>query len=190
MNGPFTFRETPLSGCIEIASVLQRDVRGHFVKTLHKDHFQAQGIRWSYAEQYYSVSRRGTLRGMHFQLPPHDHDKLVYCAAGSILDVALDLRVGSPSYRQAMGIELTADNGRLLFIPAGLAHGFYALTDDAIVVYNVSSVYAPEHDAGVLWSSFGFAWPDSQPIISDRDTHHPALQDFTSPFHYSNPPKL
>jgi dTDP-4-dehydrorhamnose 3,5-epimerase len=118
---------------------------------------------------------------MHFQLPPNAHSKIVYCTAGTILDVALDLRAGSPTYAQHISLEISADKGNMLYLPEGFAHGFYSVTE-ATVAYNVGTVYNPESDAGILWSSIGMDWPNANPDLSDRDTTFPSLSDFQSPF--------
>jgi dTDP-4-dehydrorhamnose 3,5-epimerase len=121
------------------------------------------------------------LRGMHFQLPPAAHDKLVYCPVGKVLDVVLDLR-SSAKRGRFISRELNASNREMLFIPRGCAHGFVALEDESMMVYQTSTVHSPAHDAGVLWNSFGFAWPVANPILSERDQKFPALRDFKSPF--------
>jgi dTDP-4-dehydrorhamnose 3,5-epimerase len=119
---------------------------------------------------------------MHFQTPPHEHAKLVYCAAGAVTDVLLDLRRQSCTYGQAIALPLTAESGQALYIAAGIAHGFFALEAPALMVYNVTSEYAPSQDAGVRWDSFGFDWGVSAPVMSERDRSFPALADFVSPF--------
>ena len=118
---------------------------------------------------------------MHFQTPPHAHDKLVYCAHGRVLDVLLDLRRGS-GYGHSVGVTLDSSQPAVLFIPRGVAHGFRALTDDALMVYKTSTEHAPSHDAGVRHDSFGFDWKCDEPMLSERDRGHPALADFDSPF--------
>jgi dTDP-4-dehydrorhamnose 3,5-epimerase len=121
------------------------------------------------------------VRGMHFQLPPHDHEKLVYVTAGSILDVVVDLRRTSGTYGQVFSVELV-EHQSSLFIPRGFAHGFLALSPNATVVYNVATGYQPTADAGIRWDSLGFAWPVAAPIMSDRDAAFPSLAEFSSPF--------
>src|SRR5204863_1808973 len=115
------------------------------------------------------TSAKGVVRGMHFQVPPAAHAKLVYCAHGRVLDVVLDMRRQSPRFGQVFSRELDAAKSELLFIPAGLAHGFLSLEDDSLMVYKTDHVYAAEHDQGIAWDSFGFKWPlDQPPIMSDR----------------------
>ena len=129
------------------------------------------------------MSGKNVLRGMHFQRPPAAHDKLVYCPVGKVLDVVLDLRPTAKGARsRCFSHELSAQNREMLFIPAGCAHGFLALEDDSMMVYQTSTVHSPSHDAGVLWNSFGFDWPVKNPILSERDQKFPALCDFQSPF--------
>lgn len=161
---------------------VHQDQRGSFVKTWHPDLLAAHGVAMSFAEEFYSVSRRGVVRGMHFQAPPQALDKLVYCVTGQILDVVLDLRVDQPTYGCSWSWELSEENACLLFIPAGFAHGFLALGERNAVIYKTSAVHSPRHDLGVRWDSFGFAWPETAPVISERDRRLPALDDFNSPF--------
>ena len=121
---------------------------------------------------------------MHFQNPPHEHTKLVCCTSGTILDVAVDLRVGSPSYLKHISLKLSQKSGNMLYLPAGLAHGYYSLTK-ATVSYNVSTVHVPEADTGILWNSIGMIWPDMSPITSERDTEFTTLENFQSPFKFT-----
>jgi len=181
----FAKTETSIPGSYELLPRKMADARGCFVKTFHCAAFEEHGLETDWREEYYSVSHKGVLRGMHFQLPPHDHVKLVYCVAGSVLDVILDLRVGSPSYGCHAMLELSAEKANMLFIPRGLAHGFYTLSESAVMIYKVSTVYAPAADAGVLWNSAGIPWPDMAPVISERDSAFPPLAEFAAnPFRY------
>lgn len=177
---------TPLPGCFELRPRRLEDARGHFVKTFNRDTFASLGLRTDWAEQYYSVSRHGVLRGLHFQEPPEDHAKLIYCTAGTVWDVALDLRRGSPTYGRSWHLQLAATTGNMLYLPAGLAHGFYTLSDEATVVYNVTSGYSPKHDKGILWNSADIPWPEPNPLLSERDHAFPRLADFSSPFSYDS----
>ena len=175
---------TCITGCYEIQPRVLKDVRGVFVKTFHADCFREAGLCTDWAEHYYTTSDPGVLRGLHFQLPPHDHVKLVYCIAGSVEDVALDLRVGSPTYGKAILLELSAEKGNMIYLPKGLAHGFCAPNEQAILVYNVSSVYKPEADTGIRWDSAGINWSIQNPLLSERDRSFPAFDQFESPFQY------
>jgi dTDP-4-dehydrorhamnose 3,5-epimerase/CDP-3, 6-dideoxy-D-glycero-D-glycero-4-hexulose-5-epimerase len=172
---------TELDGVFVLKPNVFEDARGSFVKTYHEDLFASCGIKFAPEEEFFSVSRKNVLRGMHCQLPPAAHDKLVYCPAGKVLDVVLDLRSGAKRGR-FISRELSASNREMLFIPRGCAHGFLALEDDSMMVYQTSTVHSPAHDAGVLWNSFGFDWPIADPILSERDQKFPALRDFDSPF--------
>jgi dTDP-4-dehydrorhamnose 3,5-epimerase len=135
-----------------------------------------------FAEQYFTLSHAGVLRGMHLQLPPHQHGKLVTCLSGRILDVLLDLRRASPTCGNSLGIELSPERGQALYLPAGIAHGFLSLEDNSGVLYGTTSVHDPHCDTGVRWDSFGFVWPVNEPLISARDAALPALAAFDSPF--------
>lgn len=178
--------DTNIPGCFELIPRKMADERGCFVKTFHRNAFEeiCLGIDWR--EEYYSVSNKGVLRGLHFQLPPHDHEKLVYCTSGEVLDAVVDLRVGSPMYGQHVMFKLNAAKANMIYIPKGCAHGFYTVSDSATMMYKVSSVYAPEADAGVLWSSAGILWPNIEPIISDRDKSFMPLNVFKSPFEFKS----
>lgn len=175
---------TAISGCFQLAPNILSDARGSFVKVFHEDVFRQHGLATDYAEEFYSLSRRGVLRGLHFQSPPKDQAKLVYCPQGKVLDAALDLRLGSPTYGAHITLELSGENGHMLYLPPGLAHGFYTLSEEALMVYKVTSTYAPECDSGVLWNSAGIAWPDAAPVLSARDHLFQPLAEFASPFTY------
>jgi len=158
------------------------DRRGIFVKTFHADLFRELGISFEPREEFYSISAKGALRGMHFQLPPAAHAKLVYCLGGRVLDVTLDMRRSSPAFGRAFSCELDAARRELLFIPAGFAHGFLALEDNSLMVYKTDVVHTPACDSGIAWNSFGFEWPIPLPVLSDRDSRFVAWRDFSSPF--------
>ncbi|MEX0383158.1 dTDP-4-dehydrorhamnose 3,5-epimerase [Spiribacter sp. 1M153] len=176
--------ETKIPGCYELRARQLGDERGTFVKTYHRNWFESLGLRTDWAEQYYSVSQPGVVRGLHFQLPPHDHAKLVYCVAGRVLDVALDLRKGSPTYGEHIILDLSAEQGNMLYLPPGIAHGFSTYAEPATMVYNVTSVYHPESDTGIRWDSAGIEWPQKTPNLSERDRGFPKLSTFDSPFSF------
>ena len=176
------FRPTALPGLIEIISPQLPDRRGGLTKIFEKESYDRAGIRMPCGEELYSVSHRNVIRGMHFQRPPQDHAKLVFCPAGHVLDVVVDLRTNSPTFRQSAAFELGASNGRILYIPSGFAHGFASLADHSIMIYNISSGHSPEHSGGIRWDSFGFAWPIAAPILSERDAAWMPLSEFHSPF--------
>lgn len=174
--------EPILNGAYIITLPAFYDDRGSFVKTFHETTLAEKGIRFNLKESYFSFSKKDVIRGMHFQLPPHQHAKVVYCPQGAILDVIIDLRKDSPTYKQYVATELSADNHKAYYIPVGFAHGFKSLTDDAITYYLVSSEYSKEHDTGILYNSFGFDWGVEQPIISERDLSFPKLEEWSSVF--------
>lgn len=178
--------QTALLGCYEIQPRVFCDKRGIFVKTYHDATFIEMGLRTDWREEYYSISKRGVIRGMHFQLPPMQHAKMVYCLWGAVQDVILDLRIGSPSYGKCVSIELSAEKGNIVYIPEGTAHGFCALTDQVIMQYKVTSVHSPQHDTGILWNSIPVAWQFKEPTVSERDSSFIKLQDFQSPFKYES----
>lgn len=174
----------PLAGALLVKPRPHYDDRGSFAKTFHASSIAQEGLRFELREEFYSVSKYGVLRGMHFQTPPYDHQKLVTCFAGRVLDVLVDLRRGSPTYGRHCSLELNGDEPCTVWIPHGLAHGFLSLADNSCVVYKTDSEYAPTHDMGIRWDSFDFHWPLSieQLIISARDQQHPTLAEFNSPF--------
>jgi dTDP-4-dehydrorhamnose 3,5-epimerase len=175
---------TSIPGCFEIEPRVFTDDRGTFVKIFHKNMFEESGFGSEIREQYYSKSKKGVLRGLHFQTPPHDHLKIVYCTDGEVLDVVVDLRKKSPTYGKHQIFSLSAEKGNVIYIPQGLAHGFYVLSETATMVYNVSTVYTPESDMGIHWESVGIDWPDRKPIVSERDNGFRSFSEFISPFEY------
>ena len=184
-GGLFERVDTELAGCYELIPRRRGDNRGSFIKTVHKDAFKELELETDFREQYYSVSRKNVLRGLHFQLPPSDHAKLVYCTEGRIFDAAVDLRQGSASYGRFHTCELSGENGKMLYIPRGMAHGFYTLSEQAVVMYNVTSLYDAERDSGILWHSVGIPWPvpaNEQPILSRRDKGFCSFAEVSSPF--------
>lgn len=154
------------------------DDRGVFVKTFNKNTFNELNLNFEIRESYFSISKRNVIRGMHFQLPPHDHEKLVYVSKGAILDVVVDLRKKSPTYRKYISVELSDQNNKSIFIPKGFAHGFKSLLNDTITVYNVTSEYNTKADTGIHYNSFGFDWEVDHPKISQRDSVFSGLNNF------------
>jgi len=175
-------KETFIPGCFELRPIILKDSRGRFVKTFDENLFAEKGLETNYKEEYYSVSKRGVLRGLHFQLPPKDLAKLVYCVSGEVFDVVVDLRVNSPTYGSFKSFILNADQGCMVYIPRGLAHGFYTISQEAVMLYRVTALYSPEHDAGILWNSVNIPWPDDNPMTSERDNEFVPLSEFSSPF--------
>lgn len=173
---------TILSGCFEIVPKISRDERGTFIKTFHRDTFAEWGLCADFAEQFHSTSRKGVLRGLHFQTPPAGQAKLITCLDGEIFDAAVDLRRNSPTFGRHILLQLSASNAKVLYLPAGLAHGFYTFSESATVLYSASTIHAPEYDTGIRWDSAGIPWPDHDPIVSPRDKAFPPLADFQTPF--------
>lgn len=165
---------TCIPGCFLIHTWRRADERGCFLKIFHAHAFAEAGLQTDFREQYFSVSRPGVLRGMHFQLPPHDHAKLVYCVKGAVLDAVVDLRSGL-GFGQSLSFDLSAANGRVLYLAAGVAHGFYVPKEESILVYNVTTEYDTAADSGVRWDSCGVDWPVLSPTVSERDAGLPTL---------------
>lgn len=175
------FEELAISGVYRVKNFVAEDHRGLFVKTFHNGLFEAIGFHDLFRESYYSVSKKNVLRGMHFQQPPYDHEKLVSVSAGKILDVILDIRKTSPTYGKFVAVEIP-EHSHSVFIPRGCAHGFLTLSDTATVTYSVTTVYQKEADDGIRWNSFGFRWPVADPILSERDRSFGSLQQQSSIF--------
>lgn len=174
-----TVTEGPLDGLVLFTPDVHGDQRGSFHEAWRQDVFdRAVGRRVTFVQDNHSVSRRGVLRGLHHQLPPHAQGKLVRCTVGAIFDVAVDIRRGSPTFGRWSGHELSADNHRQLWLPEGFAHGFLALTDGAQVQYKVTDLHAPQCERGIAWDDpdIGIEWPwDGSPTVSDKDATAPRL---------------
>ncbi len=157
-----------------------RDDRGFFVETYHAPRYRAAGIDAAFVQDNHSRSERGTLRGLHWQTAPHPQAKLVRVLAGEVLDVAVDIRAGSPTFGRWASVILSADNFRQLFIPVGFAHGFLVLSDRAEIEYKCSDVYDPASERGLMWNDpdLAIAWPTTAPILSPRDQGHPPFADW------------
>lgn len=174
--------ETPIAGLYILETVCFQDERGCFQKLYNSDFFKENGLDTDFKEFYYSVSRKNVIRGMHFQLPPFEHTKLVYVSKGKIRDVVVDLRKKSATYGMHFALEMDEVEARYLYIPRGLAHGFLALEEGSIVNYAQTSCYAKAQDCGIAWDSFGFDWEVERPVISGRDLAFEKLENFKSPF--------
>lgn len=172
------FTETPLKGSYIIEVTPFQDERGWFGRTYCEREFKSIGISpsWVQINQSYST-HKGTLRGMHYQLPPFEEMKLVRCIGGKVFDVIIDLRKNSNTFLKWFGIELSAENKKMIFIPEGFAHGFQTLTDHCELIYHHSQFYTPESEAGIKYNDavIHIAWPLEVTCISDRDNHHPML---------------
>ncbi len=177
---------TSLPGVMKITPKRFGDARGFFCESWKKSALDDAGLHYDFVQDNHSLSDAvGTLRGLHFQAPPHAQAKLVRCGRGALFDVAVDIRKGSPTYGQWVGEVLSFDNGVQLLVPEGFAHGFVTLEPMTEIIYKCSDVYAPDADGGVRWDSCGVVWPmTGQPVLSDKDAAAPALADFDSPFEY------
>lgn len=177
---------TSLSGVVILTPARFGDARGWFSEVWNASRLSAAGIEAQFVQDNHSFSAQaGTLRGLHYQRPPHAQDKLVRCSRGAILDVAVDVRRGSPGYGNWTAVELTAENGKQLFVPKGFLHGFVTLLPDTEVQYKCTDIYAPECDGAVRWDSAGIDWNlIGPPLLSAKDADAPALDDWISPFNF------
>ncbi|MEO6468983.1 MAG: dTDP-4-dehydrorhamnose 3,5-epimerase family protein [Acidimicrobiia bacterium] len=172
---------TAIAGCAVLPLFHHADDRGEFVKVFQASAavaFESTAI----AELFWSRSGRGVVRGLHFQVPPHAHHKLVTIITGSALDVVVDVRVGSRTYGTTVTIPLDAGTPTAVTVPMGCAHGFQATAEDTVIVYATSTEHAPNADRGIRWDSIGVDWPIAEIVVSDRDAAFPSLGEFDSPF--------
>lgn len=172
------FTELALAGAHIVDIEPLEDDRGHFARSFCREEFARHGLSAGVAQCNVSFNRRkGTLRGMHYQVPPKAEAKLVRCTRGAVHDVIVDLREGSPTYCRWVTVELSESNSRMLYVPEGFAHGFQTLVDDAEVFYQMFESYSPEHARGVRWDdpALGIEWPFPDPIVSERDRSYPLL---------------
>ncbi len=157
------------------------DQRGSFTKTYQKTVLEKHGLVSDFEESFFSINKKGVIRGMHFQYPPMDHAKLVYTSSGRILDVILDLRTASPTYGKHTQIEISEGNHKGVYMPKGVAHGFCCLSDSTMI-YLTSTEYNAKSESGVRWDSFGMEWPEKSPVLSERDMIFDTFNVFQSPF--------
>lgn len=180
--------QTSIAGVVIIEPRLFKDDRGYFFESFSEREFNAQIREVKFVQDNESMSSYGVMRGLHFQRPPYTQSKLVRCVKGAVLDVAVDIRKGSPTYGQHVAVELTEENHRQFFVPRGFAHGFAVLSKTAIFQYKCDNFYHPEADGGIsiLDNSLGIDWhiPTDHAILSEKDTKHPLLKDFDSPFDF------
>ena len=183
---PFQFQRLEIPDLVLITPRRFADDRGFFCETYKSSAFQDFGIDAVFIQDNCSHSLRGVLRGLHFQKPPHAQGKLVRVMYGEVVDVAVDIRVGSPTYRQWVSVHLSAENGQMIYIPPGFAHGFCVLSDEAGLAYKVTQEYAPQAEAGIQWNDpeIGIAWPIADPIVSAKDTILPSLAALGEVFVY------
>lgn len=175
-------KEMPLKGAFLLKCFRADDERGSFIKLFNKDEYTRLGIGTVLEEVYYSISQKNVIRGMHFQMPPYDHEKIVHVISGSVIDVIVDLRKESGTYGQYAAVELSENNNLAVFIPRGFAHGFKSTRDNTIMLYQVSSGYNRDCDMGIAYNSFDYDWKVDEPIISQRDKQFIDLSSFSSPF--------
>jgi len=169
--------DTPLPGVLLIEPDVFGDRRGYFMETYHRQRYRQSGIRPEFVQDNLSSSCRGTLRGLHYQLP-HAQAKLVQVLQGEVFDVAVDIRQGSPHFGRWTGVRLSAENSRQLFVPPGFAHGFCVLSETALFLYKCSDFYHPECEEGILWCDpgIGIDWPVETPLLSDKDQRYAPLE--------------
>lgn len=181
---------TDIEGVYIIKPRVFGDARGYFFESYSKREFEEKVGKIDFVQDNESMSKKGVMRGLHFQRPPFSQSKLVRCVKGSVLDVAVDIRKGSPTYGKYVAVELTEDNHLQFFIPKGFAHGFVVLSDVAVFQYKCDNFYHPEADGGIsiLDDSLGIDWKIStqNAILSEKDTKHPLLKDFDSPFDFND----
>lgn len=179
-------QELSIPGCYQITPNIFSDERGTFIKTFHFETLQEFNIELDLKEEFYSVSNKNVLRGLHFQSPPAAHKKLIYCPKGAVLDFIVDIRIGSPTYGQHLSIELNEKNSVILYLPIGIAHGFLSLKNDSLMVYKTDCSYDPNTDNGLLFDSCNIELPipPSEIIMSNRDQGFVSLDEYESEFIY------
>lgn len=177
------FREAPLEGVYLVEPERRRDERGYFARVFCEQEFSRRGLAARFVQVNESRSAaKGTLRGLHYQLPPRAETKMIRCVKGALHDVVLDLRTGSPTFGRSFGAELSAENGLMMYVPKGFAHGFVTLSDDVEALYLVDEFYAPELERGIRWNdpSFDLVWPIAPVVMSEKDRVH---RDFDPAWH-------
>jgi dTDP-4-dehydrorhamnose 3,5-epimerase len=179
--------KTDIEGVLIIEPKVFGDARGYFLESFNAMEFaEKTGLNINFVQDNESMSSYGVMRGLHFQNPPYTQSKLVRCVKGAVLDVAVDIRKGSPTYGKHVAVELTEDNHRQFFVPRGFAHGFAVLSETAVFQYKCDNFYAPQADGGIsiLDDSLGIDWkiPTDKVLLSEKDTKHALLKDFDSPF--------
>ena len=181
--------KTSIEGVVIIEPRIFKDDRGYFFESFSQQEFEEKVGKVQFVQDNESMSSYGVMRGLHFQRPPYTQSKLVRCVKGGVLDIAVDIRKGSPTYGQHVAVELSEDNHRQFFIPQGFAHGFAVLSGTAVFQYKCDNFYHPEADGGIsiLDESLGLDWriPTEKAILSEKDTKHPLLKEFETPFVYN-----
>ena len=175
----FKFTGTEIPGIVVIEPVVYRDSRGFFMETYKASEFSGAGISYEFVQDNHSMSDRGVLRGLHYQIEPAQQGKLIRVVSGSIFDVALDIRRGSPTFGRYLAFRLTAEEKKMVWIPPGFAHGFLSLEDGTELLYKATSEYNASLERGILWNDpdLKIDWPSNNPIVSEKDSEHPRLKD-------------
>lgn len=181
--------QTDIEGVVIIEPRIFKDARGYFFESFSQREFEEKVLKTKFVQDNESMSSYGVMRGLHFQRPPYMQSKLVRCVKGRVLDIAVDIRKGSPTYGKHVAVELTEDNHRQFFVPRGFAHGFSVLSETAVFQYKCDNFYNPQADGGINIKDdcLGIDWqiPVDSAILSEKDTKHPLLRDFDSPFDYN-----
>lgn len=175
---PFTFAPTALAGVVIVLPSVVEDARGFLMETFKQSEFEAAGLPLTVVQENHTLSGAGTLRGLHYQRAPKAQGKLVRVIRGEIYDVAVDIRPGSATYAQWLGVTLSAANRKAIYVPPGFAHGFCVVSPEAEVLYQTTEEYAPDHEDGIRWDdpALGITWPIANPQLSERDKHWPAFK--------------
>ncbi|HIJ59366.1 MAG TPA: dTDP-4-dehydrorhamnose 3,5-epimerase [Nitrospirae bacterium] len=183
---PFEFIQLKIEGLILIKPKVFKDERGFFMETYKKSEFINAGIREEFVQSNHSKSTKSVLRGLHYQLKPYNQGKLVRCIKGTIFDVAVDIRIGSPTFAKWVSVELSEENHFMFYIPSGFAHGFITLSEEAEIFYKCTNEYAPNYDKGIIWNDpqINILWKGEKPILSLKDQALPLLKYAENNFYY------
>lgn len=179
--------KTEILGLLILEPQVFSDERGFFMETYSRDRYREAGIEAEFVQDNLSCSKQGVVRGLHYQAPPFAQGKLVSVLRGRVLDVAVDIRAGSPTYGNYVAVELSADNHKQFWIPAGFAHGFVSLEDETLFAYKCTALYSKEHDRGIRWNdpAVGIDWGVDTPIVSEKDQAHPLLSEIIQEFTFN-----
>lgn len=178
----YKVKNCKIKGILEIEPVKFQDSRGENIKPFHKNQMNKIGIECDFMEDLMVKSKKGVIRGLHFQSSPFTQAKLIYCAKGSIFDVALDIRKESPTYGEYISFILDSTKNNMIYIPEGFAHGYQALEEDTVVIYKMTSIYSKKHENGIKWDTVNVEWPIKKVIVSDKDNILVEFEKFISPF--------